>query len=456
MSTVSSSTYIVSEGYSHDETIIGVTTGTTVSQFKENLIKKDENQTLTVLSDGTELSDGDEVSNGDVLVVLSDEFTVINDAGEEETKQNDTHYTLSVTEGGLDSDAMLTSDVYTIEVDGSEGTVSGFEPGTTLREVVENVEAPETALYFNMFNDDGSYTALTQLNFDTVYVDVLATNNVNFEVLAQDGATKITYELVPNESASDAFVYSNTFEVDQDMFLIDELPNGTSVSAFFENLTPSAGATIELQNKMGQVREMGTVYKDDKLLVTSQDGETQNVYSLQLLSDESASYLAFLYSESYVVSQGENTIVVEGSKVASSDFLDNISTSLGASIELLDADGNEKTAENMEEADQAVVTSADGTVTNTYTIVLDLTSVEDQEQLLVEVYPNPTSGAVSISGVEAGNTIRIFNNVGQNVLNMKAGASKVTAPLYGQPAGIYMILVNDGAKEVAKFKLIKK
>ncbi|HKK81030.1 MAG TPA: T9SS type A sorting domain-containing protein, partial [Prolixibacteraceae bacterium] len=89
-------------------------------------------------------------------------------------------------------------------------------------------------------------------------------------------------------------------------------------------------------------------------------------------------------------------------------------------------------------------------------IVLDLTSVESQAQNLVEVYPNPTSGVVNISGVEAGNTIRVFNNVGQNVLNMKAGASKVTAPLFGQPAGIYMILINDGAQEVANFKLIKK
>jgi hypothetical protein len=131
-------------------------------------------------------------------------------------------------------------------------------------------------------------------------------------------------------------------------------------------------------------------------------------------------------------------------------------TSLGADVELLDSEGNEKTAENMEEDDQVVVTSADGTVINTYTIVLDLTSVEDHAQQLVEVYPNPTSGSVNISGVEAGNTIRVFNNVGQNVLNMKAGASKVTAPLYGQPAGIYMIIVNDGSKEVANFKLIKR
>ncbi|MDA3818469.1 MAG: T9SS type A sorting domain-containing protein, partial [Prolixibacteraceae bacterium] len=93
---------------------------------------------------------------------------------------------------------------------------------------------------------------------------------------------------------------------------------------------------------------------------------------------------------------------------------------------------------------------------NTYIVELDLSSVEKQAQQLVEVYPNPTSGTVNISGVEAGNTIRVFNNVGQNVLNMKAGASKVTAPLHGQPAGIYMIIVNDGAQEVAKFKLIKK
>jgi hypothetical protein len=444
MSTITSTSYIVSDGFGDEENIVGVDTETTVSSFFELVKKKNEGQQFTVKSGGNELAEGDVISEGDQLEVVS------------ANGDNTSIYTLAISEGGLDDNATLTSDVYTIEIDGSEGTISGFETTTTLREVVENVTVPATALYFNMFNEDGSYAAFTQLNFDTVYVDVLATNAVSFEVLAQDGDTKITYELVPNEAASDAFVYSNTFEVDQDMFLIDELPNGTNVSAFFKNLTPSAGATIELQNKMGQVREMGTVYKDDKLLVTSEDGETMNVYSLQLLSDVSATYLAFLYSEEYIVKQGTNMVVVEGSSVASGDFLGNVSSSLGASVELLDADGNEKTAENMEEADQVVVTSGDGTVTNTYIVELDLSSVEKQAQQLVEVYPNPTSGTVNISGVEAGNTIRVFNNVGQNVLNMKAGASKVTAPLYGQPAGIYMIIVNDGAQEVAKFKLIKK
>nr|MDA3832098.1 hypothetical protein [Spirochaetales bacterium] len=42
MSTISSIVYKVSEGYSHDESIKGIVTGTTASEFLGNIIKKDE------------------------------------------------------------------------------------------------------------------------------------------------------------------------------------------------------------------------------------------------------------------------------------------------------------------------------------------------------------------------------------------------------------------------------
>ncbi|MBN2775793.1 MAG: T9SS type A sorting domain-containing protein, partial [Prolixibacteraceae bacterium] len=68
-------------------------------------------------------------------------------------------------------------------------------------------------------------------------------------------------------------------------------------------------------------------------------------------------------------------------------------------------------------------------------------------------YPNPTTGAVNLSGVESGNRIRVFNAMGATIRDMVAGSTKVTFSIADQPAGMYMILVNDGD---ARFKVIRK
>ncbi len=126
-STVSSFVYKVSLGYSDNEQIRGVVTDTTVNGFLANIIKADPGQALTVkaAANGNTLTGTDVVSNGDSLIVLSADST------------NTSKYILEVTDGGLSHDAVLTSDAYTIGVDGSTGTVGGFDYGTTLKTVFE-------------------------------------------------------------------------------------------------------------------------------------------------------------------------------------------------------------------------------------------------------------------------------------------------------------------------------
>ena len=103
-STVSSFVYKVSLGYSDNEQIRGVVTGTTTDDFLANIIKADPGQALTVkaAASGDTLTGTDVVSDGDALIVLSTDST------------NTSKYILEVTPGGLNHDALLKSDAYTI------------------------------------------------------------------------------------------------------------------------------------------------------------------------------------------------------------------------------------------------------------------------------------------------------------------------------------------------------
>jgi hypothetical protein len=47
--------------------------------------------------------------------------------------------------------------------------------------------------------------------------------------VAQNGTTKITYRLMPESGSDDAFVISDVYEVNQDLFFINHINNNTAV-----------------------------------------------------------------------------------------------------------------------------------------------------------------------------------------------------------------------------------
>lgn len=445
ISTVASGSYTVSKGYSMNETIGGgVKAGITVDEFMTSIIVADENQKLTFTHAGTELAGSDVLSNGDALTVVS------------ANGENTTNYIISVSTQGLSNDAMLTSSKYTITVDGSTGTVSGFAVGTPLKTIYEGCSAPSTASLYGMYKEDGSYASFVQMKFDSTYASVIATNQIYFEVIAQDGITKISYQLLPNSESSDAYVLSDVYNIDQDAALISLLYDGTNVTSFFKNLIPAPGATIELVNKLGQVRDFGTIYKDDKLVVTAADGVTKKTYALELWSQFAALYEANMTSEEYIVNQQtlKVTGVLQGTTV--DEFIGNVTFSMGATYALQDKKGAEKTTTVMEDGDLVVVTSENGVAIKKYSIVVLKTSVENQLSGNIKAYPNPTTGIINIDGLEDGNTIRIYNIAGYNVLTMTAGSMRETASLQNQPNGLYMIIVSNESQQIGRFKVIKK
>jgi len=289
MSTVNSMEYLVSDGYKTPQTIKGVDTSTTVETFLQNIIKADTGQTLTVISgsDGSALAPDAKIANQDTLVVVSADSV------------NTTKYALTVTAGGLDDDALLVAKEgsgYTIELTtDSTGTISGIAPGTTIKEVLGNVEKPATAT-LNVINLDNELVPLYIFTYDSVKRETQASYLIQFEVVAQNNKTIIRYQLVIDVSPSDAYLFSDMYDVDQDNKIVAGIPTGTRVPALFDLLKPNEGATMVLYDKAGNVRTQGDVAYDDIVVVTSKDGTVSNTYYLQFI-EEPLGKLAYVHSD---------------------------------------------------------------------------------------------------------------------------------------------------------------
>jgi hypothetical protein len=446
MSTVSSTAYKVSEGFSMEEEIRGIVQGTTVSALIGDLIKADEGQDLKVKSASTGAFLGGEAkpSLNDTLVVTSADGS------------NVSKYVLNVTERGLSQNAILTSDVYFISVDVTTGGIYSIPPGTKLADAVTKVNVPEGAT-LTVVDKGGAWVPFKTLNFDTTYVDVLVSDAVYFEVVAEDGRTKILYQLVPDYAPSDAYVISNSYSVDQDLNLINFVPRGTEVSVFLKNLIPASGATMKVLDKTGLERTRGALYQDDMLVVTSKDGKVTAVYYLDMLSTQTVTtqYLAFVNSDDFKVDQLNKSISSPVALTPLAQFYAKLTPAFGATMAVYNKDGMPNTTGVLNKGDVLHVTSADGKITVAYALTLDLTSVGQIESGLVSVYPNPTSGKVNISGLEPGSSVKVYNMTGAPVMEILSRTSLETFSLDNQAAGIYFIVVSSNDKVSGTYKVIK-
>jgi len=443
-STVSSKVLKVSPGYSLNENIKGLISGTTVTGFYQSIIKADEKQTLTVKSTitGLELVLADQIVNGDSLIVLSADST------------NTSKYLLKVTETGLSNNATLTSTSYVIDVTAATGTIAGFPKNTLLKTLFDGVVVPAGAV-LTITDENDAYMSLIKLNYDSAYVNVLATDKIYFEVIAENGTTKIVYQLKPTVTASEAYVTSDIYSVDQVGSVIDFIPGGTSVHSLLGNVIPVTGATMVVYDKGGFERTDGDIYRDDILVVKSADGNTTKAYHFSMLSFKSPTYMAFVISDEYPVDQVKHEIasVVVGTSVAA--FKAKLFPAPNATIKVLDKSGNESTSANMAIDDQLLVTAADGTTTAIYSINFATKTVDPLAQS-IKMYPNPTNGKVTVQGLTNGNRVRVYNASGITLRDVIVENSTDYISLEAQPAGIYIFVISAGNQNINIQKIIKK
>ncbi len=444
-STVASTVYKVSEGYSKKETIKGITTGTTVGGFCANILKLNELQTLTVksASSGLELGEAASLAKGDTLIVMSADSI------------NISKYILDVSTSGLSADAVLTSTAYTVDVAGSTGTISGFKQGTLLKNIVSGVMVPAGAM-MTITDKNDAYVSLNKLNYDTISVSVVATDNIYFEVVAENGTTKIKYQLKPTSNPGDAYVTSDIYSVDQFAALIKFVPGGTTVSALLTNLTPAPGATMKVYDKAAFERQTGDIYRDDKLVVTSSDGTVTKAYYFSMLNFNVNKYLAFVVSDDYTIDQVAFTISGPMSSTTLPVFYNKLYPSFGATLSVLDKDGNVSTAADLSVGDQLLVTAADGMTTALYAIDVNNTKAIDPVSESIKMYPNPTTDRVIINGLAKGNRVQVFNSVGVTLRDVIVDNSTEYVSLTAQPAGMYLFVISSGEKHINIQKIIKK
>ena len=456
-STVTSLVYKVSEGFSMDELIRGLTTGTTAATFLSNVTKGDPNQTLTVkaAAGGAELTGDAVLNNNDILEVLSADST------------NTTSYKLEVTDEGLSDDALLTSVLYQVAVDmqpvtgesvvAGAGTVSGFEYGTRLRTILNNISVPMGAS-MDVVDSEGKYVPVKLLNYDTAYVDVTVHSGIYLDVLAEDGLTRIVYQLAPTTTERDAFVLSDMYSVAQSLNLIQFIPRGTAVETFLANIVAPLGATIKLVDKIGHEKTEGGVGDDDKVVVTSSDGKVTRAYHLAMLRTTyllTPDYLAYILSNMYDIDQVAYKIHGATGTTLVSDFNANIMPAMGATAVLVDSEGNEKSAGDLNQGDMVKVTSADGLQIVMYTIEF-ATSVNKLSQGKALVYPNPTSGKVNIQGIESGTRIQVYNQAGALLRDIRSANTIETISLDNQPSGLYNIVLSKNSKLIGQHKVLRK
>ena len=197
-STVTSPYFKVSPGYADSESISGVVNDMLVQEVADRLVKINEGQSYTFISNGDTLDLTDVVSDGDSLIVHSANLV------------NTTIYKLSVGEG-LGRDAKLTSATYTVSEVGNLGTVAGIEAGTTLKAVIAGCTKPAGAK-LTVLDSAGAYVATKTMGYDSVYVDALVNDNMFFEVISESRFDTIVYKLELNSDASSAFVISSIYD----------------------------------------------------------------------------------------------------------------------------------------------------------------------------------------------------------------------------------------------------
>lgn len=437
-STVTSLYYNVSPGDGDDQTIAGIVAGSTVQEITDKLVKIDENQTFLFKSNGDTLKLDGVPADGDSLIVTSADLN------------NKTFYILGVGEG-LGRDATLTSDVYAISEEGNAGTVSEIETGTTLTDVLGAVEKAEGAK-LTVLDAAGNLIPKRYMGYDSAYVNTLVNNDMYFEVISESRLDTILYKLELIADASSAFVISTVYSVNDG--LISNVPEGTSAAAFLANLIPSQGATIKLVDKLGFERVFGDVAKDDILEVTSEDESITQSYYIQFVG--TVAQLAYVVSDVYIVDQVDAIIygddVTDLTTVAA--FKANLTASSGATFEVTNANGQPKNSGNLAEGDLVIVTGTGAEKTYVIDVITGINNHNGNGKLVV--YPNPSDGNYTISGVKAGNRIQMVNITGAIVLDKYATGDNEPLRIQKEKSGVYFITVTDNNKVVGRYKVVKE
>jgi hypothetical protein len=114
-----------------------------------------------------------------------------------------------------------------------------------------------------------------------------------------------------------------------------------------------------------------------------------------------------------------------------------------------------KTSGDLNQGDVLKVTSADQKINVIYQLNLNITSAIDLGLEQIEIYPNPTTGVLNISGIQTGNRIQLYNATGSLILERNATGNFEVLSLDKVPSGMFFIVISNENKMLGRFKAIK-
>ena len=85
-----------------------------------------------------------------------------------------------------------------------------------------------------------------------------------------------------------------------------------------------------------------------------------------------------------------------------------------------------------------------------HTINLGIDDINNEN---ISIFPNPTTGLLTISGIENGKTIEIYNTLGQLIISMPFQKNINTQSLN---TGIYLLKIKGNTSKIFQTKFIKK
>ena len=454
-STITSSVYLVSEGYESPQTIQGDFTGTTIETFLSNIDLADPGQDTTFV--GT----GNLVATDDTLIVVS------------ANGQNTTKY--AILSQPLSDNALITlvndPSNLSIEVDGENGLIKGVAYNALLKQYIDSLVMPDLATVA-IIDQKGHPIPMQQLNYDTVMVDTRIGDNVFIEVVAQDGVTKVNYRFDPASASSDAFVISTIYEVDQEALTISDIAMGTGTVLFWDNIEVVRGATATLLDKAGFERLTGTMSYDDKLQVVSEDGTVKVFYYLNFLDEMNPDgnmppTVALAFADSTI----EGVMEIDVSATAEDDG-EPFGSILTYKWEVIEGE-----AGNVTFADDAALSTtvtfsdygtytlrfsaSDGELVTTGDVIIRVThgvGIEDAAAKSVRLYPNPAGDKVTIELVNFENgrsIVTIYNMTGMAVFEDQLLTEKTVLDLE-LGSGLYVIKITGSEQTFTKqLRIIK-
>ena len=90
---------------------------------------------------------------------------------------------------------------------------------------------------------------------------------------------------------------------------------------------------------------------------------------------------------------------------------------------------------------------------NNATRYSNIVKVNIKDGSTINIFPNPASSLISITGLDAKATVRIFDSKGQLVMKLQNNSSIVQADIQQLAKGVYYVEILDGngSKQLQRF-----